>query len=321
MIRDITGGPAVVLRGDGSDLRDSVLARIDLDPPYSHAVDLGGTAHRVLGNRIGPVGGCGILAAGMSHEVRANHIVVVPSGPALEASSQRVVFRDNTFESPGYPSGMIRGSNGGGNTALLSTNTAPTAVIFISNPSIPYGQPINLSGDRSFESDGDALSYAWTILSRPGPGAGISGSGVNVSIPASAAAPLVPGRYRIRLVVTDSTGLNSVPAEIEVIVQANGPPTAVLDQTTTSPRAGQLCVLSGSRSFDEAPGSVVRYTFTLTSRPVGSTRPLNTPVQQTTPTFNGFTPDVAGRYQWRLIVTDDSGSDSSPSVLEIVVTN
>ncbi|MCU0797464.1 MAG: hypothetical protein MUF31_16210, partial [Akkermansiaceae bacterium] len=59
IVRDIAGGSAVILRGDGSEVRDCQLARITLTAPYAQAIDMGGSAHRVFGNRIGPVGGRG----------------------------------------------------------------------------------------------------------------------------------------------------------------------------------------------------------------------------------------------------------------------
>lgn len=320
VIRDISGGPAVTFRGAGSDLRDSVLARIDLTAPYTQAIDLGGSAHRVTNNRIGPVGGRGILATGPSHEVRDNHIVVTPSGPALEADTRRVYFRGNTFESPGNPTGMIRGMDGGGNVSILTTNTAPTAVINAPG-TVPYTQPINLSGNASSDAEGDALTFAWSIVERPASGAGLSGSGSSVTLPASQAAPLAPGQYRFRLVITDALGSASTPVDAVVIVVVPEAPTAVLDQTTNPARVGQVCVLSGNRSSAPAPASISSYTFTLITRPAGSTRPLNSPVTQSTPTFNGFTPDVAGNYQWRLVAKDSNGTDSSAAALTVVATN
>ncbi len=322
VIRDITGGPAVTFRGDGSDLRDSTISRIDLTAPYTQGVDLGGSAHRVTGNRIGPVGGRGILITGTSHEIRDNHIVVVPSGPAIDADSQRVLVRNNSYETPAGSAGIIGGSDGGGNAAMLSatTNTAPTAVVTAPG-SVAYGQPVNLSGLQSFDAEGDRLTYNWSITDRPAAGAGISGSGVSVSIPATLAAPLAPGQYRIRLVVTDSQGFNSLPYDLIVVVQAQQLPTAVLDKTTTTPGPNEVCVLTGARSTATSPASLTTYTFTLTSRPSGSARPLNTPVQQSTPVFNGFTPDIAGNYRWQLVVRDSNGGDSLPALLDVSVTN
>jgi hypothetical protein len=320
VIRDISGGPAVTFRGAGSDLRNSVLVRIDLSAPYTEAVDLGGSAHRVINNRIGPVGGRGILATGPSHEVRDNHIVVTPSGPALEADTQRVYFRGNTFESPGNATGMIRGADGGGNASILTTNSPPTAVITAPGV-VAYAQPINLSGNASSDAEGDALTFAWSIVERPAAGAALSGSGSSVSLPGSAAAPLAAGLYRFHLIVTDVLGSASSPAEAVVIVQAAVLPTALLDQTTNPARVGQVCVLTGSRSSAAAPASITSYTYTLLLRPSGSTRPLNSPVTQSTPIKNDFTPDVAGSYRWRLVVRDSSGVDSNPVLIDVIATN
>ncbi|WP_035601654.1 right-handed parallel beta-helix repeat-containing protein [Haloferula sp. BvORR071] len=320
VIRDITQGPAVVFRGTGSDLRDSTISNIDLTAPYTQGVDLGGSAHRVVGNRIGPVGGRGILITGTSHEIRDNHIVVVPSGPALDADSQRVLFRNNTYENPGGSGGIIGGTDGGGNAPLLSstTNTTPTAVLTAPN-TVGYAQPVNLSGIQSSDAEGDRLTYNWSITERPAAGASISGSGISVSIPSTPAAPLAPGQYRIRLTVTDSQGLTSAPADSVVQVLPQELPTAVLDRTTTAPGPNEVCVLTGARSSATAPASIASYSFTLTSRPNGSSRPLNTPVQQSTPIFNGFTPDVVGTYRWQLVVRDSNGGDSLASLLDIVV--
>ena len=84
------------------------------------------------------------------------------------------------------------------------------------------------------------------------------------------ASELGVGAHRFRLVVVDSAGNESQPAFVEIIVQDQDRPTAVLDVRDAEGRRiepvvgfGDDFILSGRRSFDPAPGSVGEYRFTL----------------------------------------------------------
>lgn len=315
IIRDISGGSGVILRGDGSEVRDSQLARITVTAPYAQAIDMAGSGHRVFGNRIGPVGGRGILAVGSGHEVSQNHIVVVPGGPALEADSTRTLFTGNTFSTPGFSNGRIKGQDGGGNTAFVAGNSAPTAVISSSTPTVNLNQVASLSGANSLDPEQDALTYDWVVSEQPAGGTGvIQGSGVNVSLQGLNRG----GIYRVKLVVTDALGLSSNPDLFAIGVVDNVAPTAVLSQVTTPAKTGDKCILRCSNSTDQG-GQVTRYTFTLITKPASSALSTTPVVRNTSDDFEEFVPDKVGTYRWRLVVRDDSGNDSVPTEINVVV--
>jgi hypothetical protein len=80
-------------------------------------------------------------------------------------------------------------------------------------------------------------------------------------------APLPPGQHIFRLVVTDDSGNQSAPAEIEIIIRDSQAPTAVLDvEPSRTLEFGASFRLSAERSSDVAPGQLARFSWTLVSR-------------------------------------------------------
>jgi hypothetical protein len=316
---DQIAGTAITLSGSAASVSGCRFIRCGPPASGSGIINLRGLAQQVNGNHFGPSAGPVIHATTQGHEIRGNQFHLTDSSPALSSPGPRIAFRDNTYYCPSFPSGRIGGTDGGGNVSLAA-NAAPTAVI--SGPSTSSGAtPISLSGAASFDTDGDTpLTYAWTIIQRPAAGVDLTVNGASATLPASGASPLAPGIYRFRLIVTDTQGLASSPYDIQVSVVANQPPTAILDLVTASPRISLPCQMTGARSSDATPGSLVSYTFSLTARPAGSTIPLNIPIVQSTATFS-FTPDKTGIFQWSLVVTDDSSTNSSATLLSIAVTN
>ena len=82
----------------------------------------------------------------------------------------------------------------------------------------------------------------------------------NVTVEVDSAAPLVTGRHRFELVVTDDSGNESEPTAIIVIVAVRERPTAVLDGPDVV-NFGASFELSGKRSFDIG-GSIKVFRFT-----------------------------------------------------------
>jgi hypothetical protein len=82
----------------------------------------------------------------------------------------------------------------------------------------------------------------------------------NVTVEVDSAAPLVTGRHRFELVVTDDSGNESEPTAIIVIVADRERPTAVLDGPDVV-NFGASFELSGKRSFDIG-GSIKVFRFT-----------------------------------------------------------
>jgi hypothetical protein len=82
----------------------------------------------------------------------------------------------------------------------------------------------------------------------------------NVTVEVDRAAPLVTGRHRFELVVTDDSGNESEPTALLVIVADRERPTAVLDGPDVV-NFGASFELSGRRSFDIG-GSIKVFRFT-----------------------------------------------------------
>jgi len=82
----------------------------------------------------------------------------------------------------------------------------------------------------------------------------------NVTVEVTPNAPLLPGRHRFELVVTDDSGNASEPAFLVVIVADRERPTAVLDGPDVVD-FGRSFELSGRRSFDIG-GTIRAFRFT-----------------------------------------------------------
>ncbi len=202
----------------------------------------------------------------------------------------------------GGPSG-----GGGGGTC---TTIKPLAVITWDTAGMdaPVRAPLALSGGYSYSYNGESLSYAWSIASKPpGSAATLLGSGVHATF-----TPDLVGSYAVSLVVLDSCG-PSTP-KVNTITAAEFAPDATVSPTwavTTSP-AGQVAV-DGSRSSDRN-GDPLTFAWTFTP-PSGSAATL---VDAAAPVAR-FTPDLEGDYDLQLVVSDGTGRTSYPATSTIGV--
>jgi hypothetical protein len=197
-------------------------------------------------------------------------------------------------------------------TVIVTTeNTRPVA-----NPgpdrATPPGVAITLNGSGSFDADGDALTYAWSLLSSP------PGSPAVLSNPTSVQPTFVspiPGPYLVQLIVNDGQ-LASTPATTVIIVGTGGPtlnqPPVANAGPDRSARLGQILQLDGSASFDPE-GDPVTYRWVLTSAPSGSVVSLLPTGANLT-----FQAQSPGTYILQLIVNDGT-VDSVPDSVTITV--
>lgn len=111
-------------------------------------------------------------------------------------------------------------------------------------------------------------------MARFAPNTPVHTNNPTVPVDVTAADPLPLGANRFQLVVVDSSGNQSSPTVLDVIVRDTSNPTAVLDLVDAAGRridpvvsSGQPFTLSGARSTDLPPGKIVEYRFTLLARP------------------------------------------------------
>ncbi|MCC2107014.1 MAG: hypothetical protein KDJ40_05270, partial [Hyphomicrobiales bacterium] len=194
---------------------------------------------------------------------------------------------------------------------VLSTVEArPTAIP--SAPATSYLRaPITFDGAQSINPNKPSaptsgLTYAWTLLSKP------ATSSATLSATNAAQVSLTPdayGYYVAQLTVSD--GVLQSRAKTVVVRVVNRLPVA--DLKAASPVAvGQTMQLDGSGSLDPDGWPLV-YQWSLLSAPTGSRSALSS-ASIANPTFK---PDVAGAYQFQLVVSDSYGA-SAPAKATVV---
>ena len=147
-------------------------------------------------------------------------------------------------------------------TVVISTDNTPPVANAGGDRSITIGQEITLDGSGSSDTDGDNLTYAWSITSAP------NGSTAAITDP-SAVMPKftadLPGSYVVQLIVNDGTQDN---ADTATLTTSNVAPVADAGPDRTTP-VGQTLTLDGSGSSD-ADGDNLTYAWSLVSAPAGS---------------------------------------------------
>jgi hypothetical protein len=233
-----------------------------------------GSAATLTGSTSGP-------SVGLSPDVLGDYVVVLTVSDPRGASSRRSV--------------TVRADNRRP-TAVLTTNATPQALPAAPNVRVPLGTNVTLRGGTSVDADGDTLTYAWFVDSRPAGSTAVLSS-------TTAAAPTftadAEGSYVFRLRVTDTKAAFS---ERTVTLSVGGhAPVAVVDRGTVTVLAGSPAQASAALSFDE-DGDAMTYQWSVDARPTGSTATIATTDQASV----NFTPDVAGTYVLAVRVSDGS---------------
>ncbi len=191
---------------------------------------------------------------------------------------------------------------------ITTANTAPTANAG-PDQTVSVGSLVSLTGLASSDPEGSALTYFWSLTTRP------AGSTAVLSSPTSATPTFTadrPGTYVAQLVVNDGS-LNSPPDTV-TISTVNVPPVANAGPDQVVP-VGSLVVLNGGGSSD-ADGQPLTYAWSFTSKPTGSTATLSN-ATTVSPTFIA---DLPGLYVAQLIV-NDSIVPSAPDTVTITTQN
>jgi PASTA domain/Bacterial Ig-like domain (group 2)/PKD domain len=186
------------------------------------------------------------------------------------------------------------GAVSGASALTVTANVAPVANAGPSQNVVP-GTVVTLDGSSSSDANGDVITYAWTMTSRP------IGSAATLTATSSVKPTFVAdirGVYVIELIVSDRR-LNSSPASVSITAaEPNVAPVANAGPAQDVV-PGTVVTLDGSSSSD-ANGDPLSFVWSLERRPRLSAAVL-TFADTPSPTFKA---DVAGTYGATLIVND-----------------
>jgi K319L-like, PKD domain len=183
--------------------------------------------------------------------------------------------------------------------ANIGTNATPVALPSAPSIRVPVNTQLTLRATGSSDADGDTLTYAWSIVSKP---SGSAATIVNANLSIAQYTPDFAGNYVLRLRVTDSAGAYSERTlGIDI---GNYPPVAVIDKNRTTVLSGRSLTASGILSYDE-DASPLSYTWSVDARPAGSTASIASPNNS----ILSFTPDRPGVYVIALTVNDGTASN------------
>jgi RHS repeat-associated protein len=178
-------------------------------------------------------------------------------------------------------------------TVTISTSDVPP----VANPgqaqSVNVSTLVTLDGSASTDSDGQPLTYSWTMTSKP------TGSTAALVSPTAAKPSFfadLPGNYVIQLIVNDGF-LNSAPAT--VTISTNDVPPIANPGPPQTVNVGATVQLDGTGSTD-SDAKPLTFTWAILSQPSGGTAALSS----TTAAKPTFVPNVAGLYVVQLIVND-----------------
>ena len=228
--------------------------------------------------------------------------------------SKRVSYLYSAF----LISGLLAACGGGGGGSSPSSpppitpaNSAPVANAD-SPQSTVVGVQVNLDGSASVDADRDALTFSWTLTSKP------TGSAAAINAATTAKPTLtadIAGTYTVSLIVNDGK-VNSAPVIVSVTaVIANVAPVANAG-AAQSVTIGTVATLTAAASSD-ANGDPLTYAWTLTAKPEGSVASLSQLSSQN-PTLRV---DVAGLYVATLIANDGKINSKAASVAIAAVAN
>ena len=190
----------------------------------------------------------------------------------------------------------------------IPPNHAPTANAG-PDQTLPLGTTVHLDGTASSDPDGDALTFQWTLTSKP----------TNSTATLTGATTALPtfvldkaGTYQIQLVVSDGNLTSTV--DIVIVSTTNSAPVADAG-TDQSGTINTVIHLDGSNSSD-VDGNTLTYLWSFVSKPATSTATLTNPAT----VAPQFTIDKPGTYIMQLIVNDGTVA-STPDTVTISTVN
>lgn len=185
-----------------------------------------------------------------------------------------------------------------------TANIAPVANAGVAQ-NVVTGSLVSLNGANSSDANGDSLTYAWTITSKPGSSSS-SLSSITSANPTFTADKA--GNYVVSLTVSDGA-LSSSPSNVTITAATSNIAPIANAGAFQNVVVGATTTLNGAGSSD-ANGDAITYLWSIVSKPVGSSALLINPTS-VNPTF---APDITGSYVFRLVVNDGRLSSEASTV-------
>lgn len=163
---------------------------------------------------------------------------------------------------------------------------------------------VTLNGSSSSDADGDSLTYAWSLDSKPQDS---TVTLTNSTLTNPSFAPDKDGQYTLSLIVNDGQASSQGDSVIITATTANAKPIAKAGSDQVQFNLNEI-TLNASESSD-SDGDTLSYQWSITSAPSGNSKSL-TNANSVTSTF---TPDIYGDYVFAITVNDgveDSLADS-----------
>lgn len=188
----------------------------------------------------------------------------------------------------------------------IATNNAPPTADAGVDQNVSTGTVVNVSGLGSRDTNGDALTYRWSIAEQP------TASNLELTdtnIPNISLTPVEDGVYILQLIVNDGL-LDSAPETMTINAQtANSTPIANAgnDQELL---IGQLVSLSGENSTD-SDNDVLNFHWSFVSVPNNSNESLD----DETIVNPQFMPDQPGSYVLNLVVNDGVADSIADTII------
>lgn len=149
-------------------------------------------------------------------------------------------------------------------TELL--NNLPTANAGVPQ-SVFIGTVVKLDASASVLGAGNALSYSWTLATRPAGSTSVLSSPTSVS---PVFTPDVAGLYIAKLVVFDGN-MSSVPVTVGIAVSDGNAAPVARAVAPVVVEVGKIFVISGSSSSADTGRTIISFAWTFTTKPPGST--------------------------------------------------
>ena len=196
-------------------------------------------------------------------------------------------------------------------TAADSIVNLPPTASAGSDQSVLVGQLVSLDGSLSSDSDGDTISYTWSLVLKP------ENSVINLSNSSSVSPsfiPDMPGTYLVQLIVNDAQAIpEGITTNVaSVVITANEVNSAPIANAgdEQSVLQGATVQLTGGQSTD-AQGDTLTFAWRFVTKPQNSVAELSD-AQVANPSF---TADLVGEYVLGLTVNDGEFDSAMEQVI------